>query len=81
MGEDGKMTNPLGRYREDPAVSEIGHDGLGKSDAQIEGMSAPCLCVTTVKDKERSAERELVEYLETVSRQICSLRRRVARGA
>jgi hypothetical protein len=33
---------------------------------QPDVMSGPGLCVTTVKDKERSAERELVEYLERV---------------
>ncbi|ORX38402.1 hypothetical protein BD324DRAFT_620726 [Kockovaella imperatae] len=50
--ESSDRPNHLGRYRDDP-VSEI--------------MMAPGICVTTVRDKERSAERELVEYLERIA--------------
>ncbi|WRT68515.1 uncharacterized protein IL334_005491 [Kwoniella shivajii] len=50
---DGQLKlNPLGKYRIKP-IPEI--------------LSEPGICVTTVLNKERSAEAELIEYLERVA--------------
>ncbi|OCF57556.1 hypothetical protein L486_05014 [Kwoniella mangroviensis CBS 10435] len=51
--EDGRpKLNPLGKYRASPMP---------------EMFTSPGICVTTVMHKERSAEAELIEYLETIA--------------
>ncbi|WWC90599.1 uncharacterized protein L201_005535 [Kwoniella dendrophila CBS 6074] len=44
--------NPLGKYRSKPMPEILG---------------APGICVTTVKNKERAAEAELIDYLERIA--------------
>ncbi|WWC63420.1 uncharacterized protein I303_106022 [Kwoniella dejecticola CBS 10117] len=51
--DDGKpKLNPLGKYRSNP-LPDI--------------LTAPGICVTTIMNKERSAEAELINYLERIA--------------
>ncbi|WWC71452.1 uncharacterized protein I206_105408 [Kwoniella pini CBS 10737] len=54
--DDGKpKLNPLGKYRINP-LPDI--------------LTAPGICVTTIMNKERSAEAELIDYLERIADEI-----------
>lgn len=70
MQEEGDLPRlkALGMYRQSPIVSPVLILRGGLADAPQQDMfSAPGICVTAIQNKEKSAEREIVNYLEELA--------------
>jgi hypothetical protein len=63
----------MGMYRESPAVCPLvilgetkGERREADTDTQLQAMTMPGILVTTIKNKERAAEKDMIELLERV---------------